>query len=178
MNDKIFVETDRLILRQWKNADEDLYAAMNADPVVMEFFPALLTREQSLLHLHSLAAHIDQYGWGLFAIERKDTGDWIGFTGLHKPSFNTWFTPCVEIGWRIAAVHWNKGFATEAASACIRFAFHELNLSDLYSFTAIQNRRSEKVMQKNGMQKIGIFDHPNLPDGHWLQKHILYRITK
>lgn len=178
MERKILIETDRLLLRQWLPEDERLYIALNLDKEVMEYFPSTICAEESIGHIRKIHAMIDEKGYGLFALERKDNGTFIGFTGLSHPDFDAWFTPCVEIGWRLAKEHWGKGFATEAAKACLRFGFENLSLKEIYSFTAVSNKRSETVMQKAGMEKTGDFAHPGLTKEHPLQKHVLYRISR
>lgn len=178
MTAKIFIQTERLILREWIPADQVLYIAMNRDESVMEFFPSVLTAEQSLDHIEKINGLIKTAGYGLFAVERKEDKAFIGFTGFSHPRFEAVFTPCVEIGWRIARQYWNKGFATEAAKACIDFGFEKMGWKDIYSFTSVLNTRSENVMKKIGMLKEGEFDHPLLADGHPLQKHVLYKISQ
>ena len=176
MSSIIFIETDRLILRQWQATDCEPYIKMNLDKDVMEYFPSILSSEQSLLHINKMTEKIDQHGYGLFAVERKDTQSFIGFTGFSRPNFNAFFTPCVEIGWRMAKELWNQGFATEAANACLLFGFEKFKFEEIYSFTSIHNLNSERVMKKIGMKQVGKFDHPLLEKDHCLQKHILYKI--
>ena len=176
MNAKIFIETERLYLRQWQPGDEVMYIEMNQDNEVMDFFPSTLTAEQSLQHIGRITEHIDNFGYGLFAVEKKDDHSFIGFTGFSHPAFKADFTPCTEIGWRLARAYWNQGFATEAAKACLLFGFAKLSLKEIYSFTAVHNIRSEKVIKKIGMQKTGEFEHPLLEEGHRLKKHVLYKI--
>lgn len=175
---KIFIETERLVLREWLDADRPAYIEMNRDADVMEFFSAVLTAEQSLQHIERIYELIKKSGYGLFAVERKEDGAFIGFTGFSHPRFEASFTPCIEIGWRIAREFWNKGYATEAAKACIGFGFEEMRWKEIYSFTSVLNIRSENVMKKIGMQKIGEFDHPLLENDHPLQKHVLYKISQ
>ncbi len=174
MEREIFVETPRLILRNWLPSDYEPYIAMNQDPEVMEFFPSLLTPEQSMAHIASFIDRIAEFGYTFFAAERKDNGQFIGFTGLSKVSFEADFTPCVEIGWRLSRENWGHGFATEAATACLKLGFEDLGLDKIYSFTSIYNKRSEHVMEKIGMKKGGYFEHPNVPEGHFLRQHVLY----
>ncbi|WP_426667022.1 GNAT family N-acetyltransferase [Mucilaginibacter sp. McL0603] len=138
----IFLETRRLILRQWQECDYEPYIQLNADNEVMEFFPSTLTRDESLAQIVRLTAHIDQYGYGFFAVERKDNHEFIGFTGLANVRFESHFTPCVEIGWRLNKANWNQGFATEAARACLKYAFDTLKLNEVYSYTSVDNKRS------------------------------------
>lgn len=173
---EIFIETPRLILRQWREADHEPFTQMNMDPDVMEFFPSVSNKETTLAQIERIYERIDQHGYGLFAVERKDNGQFIGFTGLSVPGFESYFTPCVEIGWRLNKANWNNGFATEAAKACLQFGFNTLKLKEIYSFTSVNNVRSENVMKKIGMTREGYFEHPLVEDGHILKKHVLYKI--
>ena len=170
--------TERLILRRWKDSDRELFAAMNADPRVMEFFPGTLTREESDQLIESIESHFDNRGFGLFATELKEEGKLIGFIGLHVASFQAHFTPCVEIGWRINVPYWGKGLATEGSREVIRFAFDRLRLESLVSFTVPENVASRRLMEKLGMthDPSEDFDHPKLPPGHRLRRHVLYRL--
>ena len=173
----IFIETPRLILRQWQQSDQEPYISLNAVPEVMEYFRSIKTPAETLTQIERISDYVDRHGYGFFAVERKDNHWFIGFTGICEPGFEAYFTPCIEIGWRLSRENWGYGFATEAALACIDFGFDKLNLKEIYSFTAIHNYRSEKVMQRIGMNKAGEFDHPLIPDGNWLKKHVLYKIT-
>jgi len=175
---QIFIETPRLILRQWTIADQEPFIQLNMDQEVMEFFPSTKTREETLAQIDRIVNNINKYGYGFFAVERKDNGEFIGFTGLTHPGFENYFTPCVEIGWRLSRANWNHGFATEAARACLEFGFEKLNLKEIYSFTAVQNKRSEQLMIKTGMIKQGLFDHPALEEGDPLRQHVLYKIER
>jgi len=173
-----FIETQRLILRVWRLSDHEPFVALNADPDVMEFFPSIQTPEVTLAQIERLTAHIAINGFGFFAVERKDNGAFIGFTGLAYPRFEAHFTPCVEIGWRLNKANWNRDFAAEAAKACLEFGFDELKMERIYSFTSVHNQRSENVMKKIGMTQDGFFEHPSIEVGNWLRKHVLYKITK
>ena len=175
---KIFIETPRLYLREWKESDLEPYAALNADKEVMEFFPSMLTAEESHAQIGRITEHLEKYGFTLFAAERKDNGHFIGFTGLAHAKFESEFTPCIEIGWRLSKANWGQGFATEAALACLEFGFDQLDLKEVYSFTSVHNKRSEHVMKKIGMYKAGEFDHPLVPDESHLKRHALYRIER
>jgi RimJ/RimL family protein N-acetyltransferase len=175
---EIFIETPRLILRNWLPSDDAPYIALNADREVMEFFPSIKTAEETLGQILRLQGHIEKHGFGFFAVERKDNSQFIGFTGLAHPGFEADFTPCVEIGWRLNKQNWGFGFASEAATACLDFGFSQLGLDEIYSFTAVPNIRSEKVMRRIGMTMEGYFDHPMVDDGHFLKKHVLYKISK
>lgn len=171
----IYLETERLILRSWREEDLQVFAGMNADREVMRYFPSLLTYDETAAFYQRILAEFRNKGWGLYAVELKSTGEFIGYTGLHEIGFKAEFTPGVEIGWRLAASHHNQGYATEAAVAVIKLA-REVGLARLYSFTARQNGPSERVMQKIGMEKVGEFEHPALPSDSPLLLHHLYRI--
>jgi ribosomal-protein-alanine N-acetyltransferase len=170
--------TERLILRRWKDSDREPFAEINADPRVMEFFPGCLTREESDRLMDDIESHFDNRGFGLFATELKDGGNLIGFIGLHVASFQAHFTPCVEIGWRIATPYWGKGLATEGSREVIRFAFERMRLESLVSFTVPENIASRRLMEKLGMthDPAEDFDHPKLPPGHRLRRQVLYRL--
>jgi RimJ/RimL family protein N-acetyltransferase len=172
------LETERLLLRRWKDSDREPFAAMNADPRVMEFFSDTLTREESDQLIENIESHFDNRGFGLFATELKSESKLIGFIGLHVASFQAHFTPCVEIGWRIAVPYWGKGLATEGSREVIRFAFDRLKLESLVSFTVSENVASRRLMEKLGMthDPADDFDHPKLPPGHRLRRHVLYRL--
>lgn len=172
------METSRLILRKWCKADVDLFAEMNADPRVMHYFPSTLSYEQSAQLVERMKTHFDEYGFGLWAIEIKDQGRFAGFIGLAVPQFSAYFTPCVEIGWRLAVPFWNQGYASEGATAALAFGFTQCNLKEIVSFTAPANVASRRVMEKIGMSYIDNFDHPALPDGDPLKRHVLYSINR
>ncbi|WP_407940806.1 GNAT family N-acetyltransferase [Nonomuraea antri] len=173
------LRTDRLLLRPWRPADREPFAALNADPEVMAHFPATLTRAQSDAFADASDGLITRQGWGRWALERLDTGEFIGFTGLHRPTFDAPFLPATEIAWRLSRSAWGHGYATEAATAALAFAFDRLGLDEVVSFTATVNTRSSAVMRRLGMthDAAGDFDHPVLPPGHRLRRHVLYRLT-
>jgi len=172
--------TPRLILRRWRASDREPFARMNGDPRVMEFFPGVLTREQSDQSADRVEAHFEQHGFGLCAAELRETGAFIGFIGLAAPSYQAHFTPCVEIGWRLAAEYWGCGLATEGAREMVRYAFEVAGLEELVSMTVPANLRSRRVMEKLGMARnpADDFDHPNVPVGHALSRHVLYRLGR
>ncbi|MBX6381395.1 MAG: GNAT family N-acetyltransferase [Microbispora sp.] len=172
------IKTQRLVLRRWREEDKEPFAAMNADPVVMEHFPAPLTREESDTLAERADALFDEHGFGLWAVEAD--GEFIGFTGLSVPRFTAHFTPCVEIGWRLARSAWGRGYATEAARAALEDGFARAGLTEAVSFTAVTNVRSQAVMRRLGMTRdpADDFDHPALPEGHRLRRHVLYRIRR
>ncbi len=164
-------------MRKWLESDYEPFIALNADADVMQFFPNTLSREETLAQIGRIGTHFEKYGFGLFAVERKDNGQFIGLTGLVQVNFESHFTPCVEIGWRLSKPNWGQGFATEAAKECIEYGFNKLDLKEVYSFTSVHNKRSEKVMKKIGMHKAGEFDHPLLDKGSFLERHVLYKLT-
>jgi RimJ/RimL family protein N-acetyltransferase len=174
------LRTSRLLLRRWKDADREPFAALNADPRVMEHFPATQSREESDAAVARIQAHFDEHGFGLWAVEIPGVTPFAGFIGLSHPRFEANFTPCVEVGWRLAAEHWGQGYATEGARAVVTFGFSTLDLSEIVSFTATANVRSRRVMEKLGMthNPADDFDHPLLAPGHPLQRHVLYRLKK
>jgi RimJ/RimL family protein N-acetyltransferase len=174
------LSTPRLWLRQWRASDLPPFAALNADPLVMEFLPGCLSSAESDALARRCEAQIEQRGWGFWAAQRHDSGAFIGFVGLGVPSFEAPFTPCVEIGWRLERASWGNGFATEAGRECLRFAFESLVLEEVVSFTVPLNRRSRAVMERLGMSHdaAGDFDHPRLPAGHPLRRHVLYRLRR
>lgn len=171
----IYAETERLILRSWKPEDLPGFAAMNKDERVMKYFPTTLTDAETEAFYNRIRQEMEEEGWGLYAVELRESGEFIGYVGLHKIGFEADFTPGIEIGWRLAADHHGKGYATEAAKAVLRLAKTN-GIETLYSFTAEINRPSERVMQKIGMEKIGSFNHPKLAEGSPLCRHVLYRI--
>ncbi len=173
------LHTTRLILRGWKPEDRAPFARMNRDPLVMEHFPSQLTEEQSNQLVNRIEAHFVQHGFGLWAAELRDQSGFIGYVGLAIPRFEAAFTPCVEIGWRLASTHWGRGLATEGAQAVVRHAFLGLKLPALVSFTVPANVPSRRVMEKLGMthDPSDDFDHPQLPEGHPMRRHVLYRLT-
>ncbi len=180
MVELIELQSPRLLLRQWRASDLEPFAALNADPVVMEHFPASLSREQSDALASRIQAHFDQNGFGLWALERRDSGVFIGFAGLLRVGFAAAFSPAVEIGWRLAREHWGQGFAREAAQTAVACGFARLQLTELVSFSAPANRRSRAVMAALGMQHDpqDDFDYPTLPVGHPLRCHVLYRLNR
>jgi len=174
------LESARLVLRQWQDDDLREFAAMCADPQVMRYFPEPLTRLEAAALIGRIRGHFNEYGFGLWALERKDSGAFIGMTGLLNVNFDAPFAPAVEIGWRLARRHWGLGFASEAAWTCLRCAFAQLRLEEVVSFTSEINLPSQKVMQAIGMVQDlqGSFEHPRLPSGHPLRPHVLYRIDR
>lgn len=170
-------ETPRLLLRQWRHADLEPFAALNADPRVMAFFPAPLTRTESDALACRCRGLIDARGWGLWAVELKATGAFVGCVGLNIPAAALPCAPCVEIAWRLAPAHWGQGLATEAARAALEAGFARLGLAAIVAFTPSRNHPSRALMVRLGMRLAGTFLHPLLPVGSPLRRHVLYRLT-
>lgn len=174
------IHTPRLTLRPWQDEDLHAFAALNADPRVMEFLPRPLDRGESDALAARIRDHFGRHGFGLWAVEVPGIAEFIGFVGLSIPGFDAHFTPCVEVGWRLAFEHWGRGYATEAARASLDFAFDRLGLDEVVSFTVPTNRRSRGVMERIGMTRTPAddFDHPSLHEGHPLRRHVLYRAAR
>ncbi len=173
------IRTARLLLRRWRETDREPFAALNADPAVMEHFTGLLSREESDAFIDRIEQSFDIWGFGLWAVEVPGVAACIGFTGLWAPSFDAHFTPAIEVGWRLARAHWGEGYATEAAAAALDFGFDHAGLDEIVSFTIPTNVRSVAVMERLGMthDPADDFDHPRLPAGSPLRRHVLYRMT-
>jgi RimJ/RimL family protein N-acetyltransferase len=174
------IPTPRLILRRWRDEDLPAFAALNADRRVMHFLQKTLTRSESDFLADLISQHFNSRGFGLWAVELPGVDPFIGFVGLSVPRFDAHFTPCVEVGWRLAYDHWGRGYATEAAKAAIDFGFTSCGLAEIVSFTVPQNQRSRRVMEKLGMTNLPAddFDHPYLPEGDPFRRHVLYRLTR
>ena len=173
------ITTDRLQLRLWRDDDLEPYAALNADPRVREFFPSTLTQEESAESMRHIRDHFQRRGFGLWAVDVIGGPAFIGFIGLAVPAFDAPFTPCVELGYRLAFAHWGRGFATEGARAAIAIGFGALGLEEIVAMTAAGNERSRRVMERVGMTRLAAddFDHPNIVSGHPLRRHVLYRLA-
>ena len=178
MTNSAIIETPRVILRHWQDSDREPFARMNADPRVMEFFPSPLSAEQSDALISKIEGHFRRHGFGLCAAELRCDSTFAGFIGLSVPSFHAHFTPCVEIGWRLAWQAWGQGLATETAQAVLEYARTVLRLPEVVSITVPANVRSRRVMEKLGMthDPVDDFDHPQLPPRHPLRRHVLYRL--
>lgn len=173
----IQLETDRLLLRQWREGDKKPFSALNADARVMAYFPSTLTKSESDSVAERCKLLIADRGWGFWAAELKESQRFIGFVGLHVSTDDLPFSPCVEIGWRLAYDHWGQGYATEAALAALDVGFRQLQLDEIVSFTALRNLKSQAVMKRIGMTMTGTFEHPALPKESPLRLHCLYRLT-
>ncbi|EGJ72483.1 GCN5-related N-acetyltransferase [Bacteroides coprosuis DSM 18011] len=171
-----YIETPRLIIRDWKREDLQSFVTLNKDPEVMEHFLKTLMPTESIAMFNKIKDEINEYGYGPFAIELKEDHSFIGFTGFHNFDLDVDFAPGVEIAWRIHKNYWNQGYVTEAAKACLEYAKENLEFDQVYAFTSLPNIRSQRVMQKIGMTKMKEFDHPLVPKSHPLQRHVLYQI--
>jgi RimJ/RimL family protein N-acetyltransferase len=177
---KVHIETPRLRLRDWTDADALPFAALNGDPRVMEFFRGVLARQESDGLMAWIRAGLARDGYGMYAAEEKATGAFIGFIGVTPIDFEAHFTPAIEIGWRLNRESWGNGYATEGARAVVAHAFNKLHLAELVAITAEWNARSRRVMEKIGMRydPAGDFLHPRIAPDHKLARHVLYRIDR
>lgn len=175
----MILRTERLVMRPFTEADRDAFAAINADPEVMEHYPAPLDRAESDALLERIRDAFREHGFGLWALELSSSSALLGYTGLAIPTWKNHLTPCVEVGWRLGRAHWGQGYASEAARAALEVAFSDLGLEEVLSFTSLPNQRSARVMQRIGMRRdeASDFAHPNLPADHPLSRHIVYRIS-
>lgn len=174
------LQTERLLLRRWKESDLAPFAALNADPEVMMHFPKTLSMQETKEAIERIEKRFEEYSFGLWAVEILRTQEFIGFVGIQRPGFEAHFTPCVEIGWRLAKKFWGYGYAPEAAEVVLKDGFERIGLDEIVAMTALPNRNSMRVMEKLGMthDKRDNFMHPLLEDGHPLQEHVLYRLDK
>lgn len=172
------LQTQRLILREWRESDREILYQMNSDPVVMRYFEKTMTREESDAMYARLQKLTGDHGFTFYAAELRTTGDLIGMIGLGVPRFEAYFTPCVEVGWRLRPEYWGHGYATEGARASLELGFSK-GLKEIVAQTAIQNLPSRRVMERLGMKYCegGDYDHPLVPEGHPVRRHVLYRIT-
>jgi RimJ/RimL family protein N-acetyltransferase len=179
MTPLIELQTERLHLRAWRAEDVEPFAAMNADPRVMAYFPSTQSRDASAAAVARWQARMAERGWGLWAAELRRTGEFIGFVGLAEPPLELPCSPCVEIGWRLAFAHWGQGYATEGAKGALGIGFERLGLDEVVSFTAVGNRRSRAVMERLGMtERDPTFAHPSVPADSPVREHCLYRLTR
>lgn len=171
--------TPRLAFRAWQDRHRAPFAAMNADPEVMRYFPALLSADQTNAGVDIWCRQFADQGWSNWAVELRDTGEFIGFIGLSVPRRQLPFSPCVEIGWRLKRSAWGQGYATEGATECLRVGFDRLGLDEIVSFTTLANLPSIAVMKRIGMSDANAnFEHPAVPEGSPLRVHCLYKITR
>jgi ribosomal-protein-alanine N-acetyltransferase len=172
----VYFETQRLLLRDWREHDLEEFRKMNKDVRVMKFFTKTLSEEETDRFYNKIQDEIKNYGYGLYAVETKNNNNFIGFIGFHWADFDSQFTPCIEIGWRLKFDSWGNGYATEGAKACLKYGFEILKFEKIFSFTSKINIQSENVMKKIGMVKIIEFEHPNIVEGSPLRKHVLYAV--
>ncbi len=179
-NTSIILETERLILRTWSEYDVDAYYQINQDEKVTEFLLIMPTIEQVKTFIHDMNKQYKELNYTLFATVEKSSNTLIGFIGLNPPKWESHFTPCVEIGWRLGSKYWGKGYATEGAKAVLAYGFEQCRLDEIVSFTVAENIRSKRVMEKLGLKHINDddFNHPLVPSDHKLLKHVLYRINR
>jgi ribosomal-protein-alanine N-acetyltransferase len=170
------IETERLILRPWRDSDLAPFAEQNADPHTMRFFAGTLTRAESDAYAARHIQLLIEHGMGKWAVEVRGGAPFIGAVGLQPMSYEASFTPAIEVAWRLHRDHWGKGYATEAARAAIQDGFDRLGLREIVAVTALPNLPSQRVMQRLGMVRDMEYDHPRLPEGHPLRRHVLYRI--
>lgn len=171
-------QTERLILRPWREDDLPSFAQMNADQEVMRYFLKPLTGDESRDYLESFRQRMIENGFGFWALEERSSGELAGFVGLNRPGYTLPFSPCVEIGWRLRKTFWGKGYAPEAAARALRVGFEEYGLESIVAFTALPNMPSQRVMEKIGMSREGEFDHPMVPENHPLLRHVWYKIRR
>ncbi len=173
------LETNRILLRQWKNQDLPAFAKLNSDPEVMKYFPNRLNRKESDAIAEKCKSLISENGWGFWALELKNTEEFLGFVGLHSIKADLPFSPCVEIGWRLSKKHWGNGYATESAKTVLDYAFETLKLNDVVSFTTRSNTPSRAIMERLGFSNTHQnFMHPDIPENSPLAEHVLYKISK
>jgi len=172
------IHTERLTLRAWETKDLLDCVEMNLDKEVMKYFLSVLTKEQTIEFYDRVQKHFLENGFGLYVVENTITQAFLGYTGFMIANFEASFTPCVEIGWRFKKQYWGKGYATEAAKACLNYGFDTLGFDKIYSFTATPNIKSENVMKRIGMIKTGTFSHPKIDKEHILNLHVIYEIEK
>jgi RimJ/RimL family protein N-acetyltransferase len=172
------IRTDRLLLRRWFDSDREPFAALNADPETMRFFPETLDRQASDAFVDRIEARFEQQGFGLWALEVTETGEFIGFTGLNPLPDGVPGAGGIEVGWRLARHAWHRGYATEAAKAALDVAFGRVGMREIWSMTAVLNEPSQAVMRRLGLSEIARFDHPRIPVGHPLRPHVTYHLER
>jgi RimJ/RimL family protein N-acetyltransferase len=172
------IRTDRLLMRRWLDSDREPFAALNADPETMQFFPETLDRAASDALVDRIESRFDQQGYGLWALEVAETSEFIGFTGLNRLSDGVPGAGGVEVGWRLARHAWHRGYATEAARSAVAVGFDGVGLGEIWSMTAILNEPSQAVMRRLSMTEVARFDHPAVPSGHPLQPHVTYHLAR
>lgn len=168
------IETERLLLRRWREKDLDVLMRMNQNAEVMRYFPSKRDAAQTRQFYENILEEFCIYGYGLYAAEEKESGQFIGFIGFHRANLAVDFCPCIEIGWRLDRPYWGKGYATEGAKACLKHGFEKLCFDKVYSFTSVENIPSQHVMQKIGLHIGQYFEHPEIVKNHPLRPHVCY----
>jgi RimJ/RimL family protein N-acetyltransferase len=171
------IRTERLLMRRWRESDRQPFAALNADPLTMVYFPEALDREASDALVDRIESRFDRLGYGLWALEVAETGQFIGFTGLSPMPDDVPGAGGTEVGWRLTRHAWHRGYATEAARAALDVAFRGVGLTEIWSMTAVLNEPSQGVMRRIGLREIARFDHPSVPEGHPLRPHVTYHLA-
>jgi RimJ/RimL family protein N-acetyltransferase len=171
------IRTDRLLMRRWLDSDREPFAALNADPETMRFFPATLDRIASDAFVDRIESRFEQQGYGLWALEVTDTGSFIGFTGLNPMPDDVPGAGGTEVGWRLARHAWHRGYATEAARAALDVAFGAVGIKEIWSMTAVLNEPSQALMRRLGLTEVARFDHPGVPAGNPLRPHVTYHLA-
>jgi RimJ/RimL family protein N-acetyltransferase len=172
------IRTDRLLLRRWQDSDRAPFAALNGDPETMRFFPSTLDRAASDAFVDRIESLLEQQGYGLWALEETESGDFIGYAGLNPMPPDVPGAGGMEVGWRLAKHAWHRGFATEAGRAALRVAFDGVGLHEIWSMTAVLNEPSVAVMRRLGLTEVARFDHPKIPASHPLQPHVTYHLAR
>ncbi len=172
------VRTGRLLMRRWRAADREPFAALNGDPETLKFFPATLDRAASDAFVDRIEKLFEQQGFGLWALEVTGTGEFIGYTGLNSLPDDVPGGGGMEIGWRLVRNAWHHGYATEAARAALAVAFDGAGLADVWSMTAVLNEPSQAVMRRIGMREVARFDHPRIVAGDPLRPHVMYHLAR
>jgi RimJ/RimL family protein N-acetyltransferase len=172
------INTDRLIMRRWRESDREPFAALNGDAEIMRYFPSMLDRAASDALIERIETLFEQQGFGLWALEIAGTGEFIGFTGLNPMPEGVPGAGGIEVGWRLARAAWHHGYATEAARAALGVAFDGAGLEEIWSMTAVLNDPSQAVMRRLGMTQSGFFEHPRVPEGSPLRAHVVYRLAR
>ena len=178
IKDEYIFKSDRLGFREWSKNDLEEFLKLNSDEEVMEHFPKILSKEEVEEFIEKLKNHFEKNGYTYYAIEILDEKEFIGMIGIAFQEYQTKFTPAIDIGWRLKKSAWGKGYATEGAKRCLKYAFDELGIDKIISVCTIKNQKSENVMKKIGMKKIGEFNHPELAEYPEYEKHFCYEIIK
>jgi RimJ/RimL family protein N-acetyltransferase len=172
------VRTDRLVLRRWRDDDREPFAALNGDPETMRYFPSTLDRAESDAFVDRIESRLEQQGYGLWALEVAETGEFVGFTGLNPMPEGVPGAGGIEVGWRLRKHAWHHGYATEAARAALDVAFDGVGFAEVWSMTAILNEPSQAVMRRLGMTRHSFFDHPRVPADSPLRPHVVYHLHR